>query len=75
MRSREVKAGRWTDGTVRQDGLWAEFYWVLDGEVDDEPLMQKRAFSVELYGSMVPVIREDGDRIGWTSHGVWRGFH
>lgn len=46
MRSRAIKAGRWTDGTARQDRLWEEFFWVLDGVVEGPPLDQKRAFSV-----------------------------
>lgn len=48
MRSRAVKGGRWTDGTVRQGRLWAEFHWVLDGEVSGDPLEQKRAFQVDI---------------------------
>ncbi|PVH85826.1 hypothetical protein DL98DRAFT_511359 [Cadophora sp. DSE1049] len=29
-REQEKKAGRWLDGTVRQDRMWAEFHWVLN---------------------------------------------
>ncbi|KAG4415291.1 hypothetical protein IFR04_011598 [Cadophora malorum] len=32
-REQEKKAGRWLDGTIRQDRMWAEFHWVLN--VDD----------------------------------------
>jgi hypothetical protein len=45
MRSRAVRGGRWSDGTPRQDRLWAEFHWVLDGGVEEDPVGQKRAFS------------------------------
>ena len=45
MLGRAIKGLRWTDGTIRQDRLWAEFHWVLDGEVVDDPLKQRRAFS------------------------------
>lgn len=34
-RMQEKKAGRWTDGTLRMDRMWSEFYWVLD---EDDPL-------------------------------------
>ncbi|KAK0126488.1 hypothetical protein ONS95_008085 [Cadophora gregata] len=33
-REQEKKAGRWLDGTIRQDRLWAEFHWVLN---EDDP--------------------------------------
>ncbi len=29
-REQERKAGRWLDGTARQDRMWAEFHWVLN---------------------------------------------
>ncbi|KAH7417355.1 hypothetical protein BKA64DRAFT_718144 [Cadophora sp. MPI-SDFR-AT-0126] len=29
-REQEKKAGRWLDGTIRQDRMWAEFHWVLN---------------------------------------------
>jgi hypothetical protein len=28
-RGQEKRAGRWTDGTLRMDRMWAEFHWVL----------------------------------------------
>jgi hypothetical protein len=31
-REQERKAGRWTDGTVRQDQMWAAFHWVVDSD-------------------------------------------
>ncbi|KAE9381473.1 hypothetical protein N431DRAFT_321051 [Stipitochalara longipes BDJ] len=31
-RWQEKKAGRWTDGTLRMDRMWEEFYWVLNGD-------------------------------------------
>ncbi|KAI9053515.1 hypothetical protein LZ554_002470 [Drepanopeziza brunnea f. sp. 'monogermtubi'] len=31
-REQEKKAGRWLDGTARQNRIWAEFYWVLNCE-------------------------------------------
>jgi hypothetical protein len=45
MRSRAVQGGRWSDGTARQDRLWVEFHWVLDEEVEEDPVGQKTAFS------------------------------
>lgn len=29
-RTQERRRGRWLDGTIRQDQLWAGFHWVLD---------------------------------------------
>jgi hypothetical protein len=34
-RTQEIKAGRWTDGTLKMDRLWAEFHWVLDDDPRD----------------------------------------
>jgi hypothetical protein len=31
-RAQEMRAGRWTDGTMRMDRMWEEFHWVLDVE-------------------------------------------
>jgi hypothetical protein len=47
MRERAIKQGRWTDRTARQDRLWAEFHWVLDGEVGEDPVGQRRAYEEE----------------------------
>jgi hypothetical protein len=43
MRERAVKGGRWTDGTFRQDRLWAGLHFVLSGQDDEDPLGQVRA--------------------------------
>jgi hypothetical protein len=42
-RTRAIRRGTWTDGTMRQNRLWAEFHWVLDGEVETDPREQRRA--------------------------------
>jgi hypothetical protein len=30
-REQEKKAGRWSDGTLRMDRMWGNFFWVLPG--------------------------------------------
>jgi len=65
MRSRVFKGGKWTDGTVRQDKFWVKFYWILDGEVVDDPLLQKRAFTVVVEWGMILFSRRGRSR--WWS--------
>lgn len=49
LRERAIKRGRWTDGTLRQYHLWDEFHWVLDGNVEDDPLQQNRAYEKPVF--------------------------
>jgi hypothetical protein len=43
-RMQEKKAGRWTDGTVRMDRMWAEFHWVLNADDPREEFWPKKQF-------------------------------
>jgi hypothetical protein len=43
-RIQEKKAGRWTDGTLRMDRMWAEFYWVLSTENPMDEIWPREVF-------------------------------
>jgi hypothetical protein len=43
-RIQEKKAGRWTDGTLRMDRMWAEFHWVLNADDPRDEVWPKRQF-------------------------------
>jgi hypothetical protein len=40
-RLQEKKAGRWTDGTLRMDRMWDEYYWVLNCDNPRDALWDK----------------------------------
>jgi len=43
-RMQEKKAGRWTDGTLKMDRMWAEFHWVLNADDHRDGPWPKRHF-------------------------------
>ncbi|KAL2072606.1 hypothetical protein VTL71DRAFT_11949 [Oculimacula yallundae] len=48
-RQQERKAGRWTDGTLLQDRMWAQFHWVLDVEDPREHVWVLRKWRYRYY--------------------------
>jgi hypothetical protein len=44
-RIQEKKAGRWTDGTLRMDRMWAEFHWVMNQDNPQDESWPKEIFT------------------------------
>jgi hypothetical protein len=44
-RMQEKKAGRWTDGTLRMDRMWAEFHWVLNEDDPKDEVWPREVFT------------------------------
>lgn len=44
-RMQEKKAGRWTDGTLRMDRMWAGFHWVLNEDDPKDEIWPREVFT------------------------------
>jgi hypothetical protein len=44
-RMQEKKAGRWTDGTLRMDRMWAGFHWVLNEDDPKDEVWPREVFT------------------------------
>ncbi len=44
-RIQEKKAGRWTDGTLRMDCMWAGFHWVLNADDPKDEVWPREVFT------------------------------
>jgi hypothetical protein len=43
-RMQEKRAGRWTDGTLRMDRMWAGFHWVLNADDPKDEVWPREVF-------------------------------
>jgi hypothetical protein len=48
-RLQEKKAGRWTDGTLRMDRIWAGFHWVLNTDDPKDETWPREIFTRTYY--------------------------